>query len=434
MTTTKLATAAAVSLALASASGVATAAITGVPAEAQLGPMVLHDPDAPGGLETYIGLYVPAALGVDTVVQLSAPHVLAGGPTAQTEAAEIHWVLFDENSEKVENGICEVSPGDYVLWTTDAAVQSVQTQQTTATDYLPAGTPSSFCGPSNPKRFGYVVFETDAGANGNDADFAFWAAGAIVDNESVLQGYPSIGTIPMLGMADGFDSGDPAEQPTLVNSVIVDAPFNLGPQDPIAVAPILAGVRMNDSDANQEYVYLQAPIQGVLAGYGVSYHMFWFDRNNPNRSAQTIVWDDQEGDCSDSVKLPRELNIWAYNVYSQVAPGFGIPPSWTYLGNTAFNDPDRHLTDVIAAVQPNPATGYSSETYCRPDYWDAVANANVSYPGALGGYVQYKIAEINDPQPAPGVVNSAAAAWNWQEATSIPGGWATHMTADLGKF
>ena len=116
----KLVTAAAVSLALAGATGSAIAEITGVPAEAQLGPMVLHDPAVAGNLETYIALTVPSNIGTDTVVNLSAPNVLANGPAVQNNFdPRIDWVLFDENSKKVEDGNCEVSPGDTVMWTTD---------------------------------------------------------------------------------------------------------------------------------------------------------------------------------------------------------------------------------------------------------------------------------------------------------------------------
>ena len=59
--------------------------------------------------------------------------------------------------------------------------------------------------------------------------------------------------------------------------------------------------------------------------------------------------------------------------------------------------------------------GYDSATYCLPPYWNANATTIPVYPGALGGYVGYEFDEINDPQPTLGVVNSAAAAFNWQE-------------------
>jgi hypothetical protein len=399
MNMTKYGTAAAMSLALAGGGGLANAEITGVPGEAVLGPMVLTT----GGAETYIGLYVPTTIGMDTVTALSAPHVLAGGPVTQTNfIPEIHWTLFDHRSKKVENGTCEVSPGDYVLWTTDPNVQAVQTEQ--RRELLQAGIlgiPDPVCGPSSDTN-GYVVFQTIPGADGADADFAFWANGAVVLPGGFL-GLPnaSIGTVPMLAMADGADplpvgSGEP----TIGNSVISGGRYLDGiPADPVKYAPILAGIRMNNGDAFDDVVRIQAPIQGPAGGNGISIHAFWFDRNDPDRFPSTLVWDDQEGNCSDSVPLPYELNVWAYNY-----------PSGT-----------RRMTELL--------TGTSWD-YCLPDYW----NPNGFYPGALGGYVEYELQEINDPYPAPGLVNSAMAAWNWQQSVVPNTGWATHMTTDLGKF
>jgi hypothetical protein len=393
----KYGTAAAMSLALAGGSGLATAEITGVPGEAVLGPMVL----TLGGAQTYIGLYVPTTVGMDTVTYLSAPHVLATGPVTQTNfIPEIHWTLFDHMSKKVENGTCEVSPGDYTLWTTDPAVQVVQANQRRGAVVEGFDIPNPVCGPSKATNAGYVVFQTIPGADGDDADFAFWANGAIVLPTGLVLPRTTIGTVPMLAMADGADplpvgSGEP----TIGNSVISGGRYLDGiPNDPLKYAPILAGIRMNNGDILDDVVRLQAPIQGPAAGNGISIHAFWFDRNDPTRVASTQVWDDAEGVCSDYLPLPYELNLWAYN----------------YPGNP------RTVRELI--------TG-STLTYCLPDYWTPFG----IYPGALGGYVEYELPEINEPYPAPGSVNSAMAAWNWQEAFGRAA-WATHMTTDLGKF
>jgi hypothetical protein len=436
MTKTRLSTAAAISLALAGASGVATAEITGIPAEFQLGPMVLHDPAAAGNIETYIALTVPLTIGTDTVLNLAAPNVLANGPVTQTDFdPRIHWVLFDENSEKVENGICEVSPGDTVLWTTDAAVQVVQQQQQTSLGTMDK--PASVCGPSNPGRFNYVVFQTFTGSDGLAADFAFWADGGIVDNSGLLTGNnPAVAAIPMLGGADGADpvpaSSAGNGEPSILNSVINNGVIGNGiASDPVKYAPILSGVRMNDSDANQEFVYLEAPIQGLLAGFGQSLHVFWFDRNNPDRIASVDLWDDQEEFCSFNIPVPRELNLWMYNYDVTVAPN--TASAWANLAGATQNDPNRGLTDIISAVQPNFLFGYNAGNYCLPAFW----NANpfgFGYPGAIGGVANYELDEINDPQPTLGTVNSAAAAFTWQESVVVgAASWSSHAMNDLGK-
>jgi hypothetical protein len=441
--TRKLVTAAAVSLALAGATGSAIAEITGVPAEAQLGPMVLFDPAVVGNIETYIALTVPLNIGNDTVVNLSAPHVLANGPTAQINFdPRIHWTLFDENSDEVEDGECFVSPGDTVMWTTDTALQAIQNAQTAAMQQRKPGTPDSFCGPSSPERFGYVVFQTYQGADGLDADFAFWAQGAIVDSASILAAQPNIGAIPMLGMADGADPSPPGSgQPSIDNSVINNGNIGDGnASNPVKYAPILAGVRMNNSDAVDDLVYMSAPIQGVQLGNAMSLHVFWFDRNDATRVARTDIWDDQEGSCSYNIPMPRELNLWMFN--HRIAAGNLPPitagaPNWANMApaTAVRQDPTRGLTDVISAVKPSILTGYASATYCLPPYWNANVTPDINYLGALGGYVAYEFDEINDPQPVPGVVNSAAAAFNWQEAVLRgPAAWSMHMTIDQGKY
>jgi hypothetical protein len=437
--TRKLVTAAAVSLALAGATGSAIAEITGVPAEAQLGPMVLFDPAVAGNIETYIALTVPTNLGTDTVVNLSAPHVLANGPVAQNNFdPRIYWTLFNENSVKVEDGVCYVSPGDTVMWTTDVGLQAIQIQQSGAMQQRVPGTPDSFCGPSGPSRFGYVLFQTYQGADGLDADFAFWAQGAIVDASAQITNVNSIGAIPMLGMADGADplpSG--SGTPSIMNSVIQSGSYGDGQAtSPAKYAPILAGIRMNNSDAVQDLVYMSAPIQGINLGNAMSLHAFWFDRNDANRIARTNIWDDQEGSCSYNIPMPRELNLWMYNhrIAAGALPAFTAPAWGTYAGG-AFQDPTRGLTSVIDAVQPNVLTGYASATYCLPPYWNANATTIPVYPGALGGYVAYEMDEINSPQPVQGVVNSAAAAFNWQETVvRATVAWSSHMTIDQGKY
>jgi hypothetical protein len=399
--------------------------------------MVLFDPAAAGNLETYIALTVPTTLGTDTVNYLSAPNVLANGPAVQNNFdPRIHWVLFNENSEKIEDGDCFVSPGDTVMWTTDVGLQTIQIQQSGAMQQRVPGTPDSLCGPSGPSRFGYVVFQTYQGADGLAADFAFWAQGGIVNSIPTLSAVPSIGSVPMLGMADGADplpSG--SGTPSILNSVIQSGSYGDGQAtDPAKYAPILAGVRMNNSDAVQDLVYMAAPIQGPQLGFGQSLHVFWFDRNDANRVARTRIWDDQEGVCSYNIPLPRELNLWMFNHRLPAPLPAFTPANWANFA-AGWNDPVRGLTSVIDAVQPNVLTGYNSGTYCLPPYWNANFTTLPPYLGALGGYVSYELDEINDPQPTLGTVNSAAAAFNWQESiVRVAVSWSSHMTTDLGQF
>lgn len=425
-------TATAVSLALAGASGSALAEITAVPGEANLVAMFAS---TPGLAETHVALVVPETIGNDTVIELANPN-FSGGVFPAPQAffdGRIHWTMFDEFSEKIANGICEVSPGDVVIWTTSTAVQAVQQNQTIGMADLNIDAPVSVCGPANfnvgviTAPVGYVVFQTYTGSQGLDADFSFTAQASIIS-----PGLPINGMVPALPMADGADplpSG--SGTPDIVNSVINRGPYGplVRPSDPVKAAPILAGIRMNDSDGVDDFVYMQAPVQGPAAGNGISAHAFWFDRNDNNRIAALTIWDDQEGACSDSLPLPRELNLWAYNV-QVTANTFanGTPPTWANLGAAAPNV-NGQVLDVIPVVT-GPNTGTASRSYCQPPYWNAIGGT--TYPGALLGNVEYQMPEINDPAPIPGLVNSAAAAWNYQQSL-IGGAWAVHLTNDLGK-
>ena len=186
----KLAIAAAVSAAIGGASGIASAAVTGLPGEALLVPMVLAaDGATPAAAATYVALNVPVTIGQDTMINFfTAPHVAPTGSTPVTQTAtggdwRIYWTLFNHRSQKVEDGTCEVSPGDATLWTTDTQVQAAQA--TTRANMLAqgiVGRPSPVCGPSSPARFGYVTFQTIRGADGQDADFAFAGAAGILES------------------------------------------------------------------------------------------------------------------------------------------------------------------------------------------------------------------------------------------------------------
>lgn len=425
-------TATAVSLALAGASSSALAEITAVPGEANL--VAMFAADQAVGVHTYVALIVPETIGDDTVIELANPNFSGGVfPVAQDFFdPRIHWVMYDERSEKILSGTCEVSPGDIVIWTTDGELQQLQTQQERGLADRNIEAPASVCGPVNyanrNKPVGYIVFQTYTGSRGLDADFSFTAQASIIGTG------PINGMVPALPMADG---ADPLPQgsgtPDIVNSVINQGPYG-SPRasDPVKVAPILAGIRMNNSDSIDDFVYMEAPIQGPAAGSGVSAHAFWFDRNDSNRVATLNIWDDQEGVCNDTLPLPRELNLWAYNVSLQqqvVGTAWG---RWDANTNIALNQ-NGEMLDIINLVTGSP-NNIKPRAYCEPPYWNPAGVTlpviTDAYPGALLGNVNYQLPEINKPAPIPGLVNSAAVAWNYQQ---IPGGWSVHLTNDLGK-
>lgn len=440
----KLLLASSVCAAMASVAGVANAAIVGVPGEALLVPLMLTDAEefGAGQIETYVALQVPTNLGTDTVLNDYIDiHTSAAGVVTDNTPTDprIHWTVYDIRSQPLEDGICEVSAGDMTVWSTNPNVAgtggvSVQARQRAGLQDIAFNGPSPICGPSVRPRFGYVVFQTFEGSDGNVADFAFAGqAGA-----SIVPFYNAVISIPVMPMADGADSE--GEVPTFLNSVVVAPSFDTGnAKDPIHVAPIAAGIRMNDSDAINEDVVTQMPIPGPadpITPWAMAMHVSWFDRNGPTPT-HSRVWDDMEASCSDPYDLGNELNIWVYNQQTAPIGGVPVPASWTNAFSGANVGPGvvpagrgGGKTDLISVVAGGQFGVPRGGTYCATSYWlpDVVVN---NYPGALGGYVEYSFNEFNTPAPVLGLVNSAAVQFAVVEGAA--GFWTTHMATDLGK-
>jgi hypothetical protein len=354
--------------------------------------------------------------------------------------------MFDEKSVKVDDGTCDVSPGDMTLWTTDANVKYWQGKQRAG--ILSSGVqgiPDPVCGPGDSirPRFAYVIFQTLPGADGLDADFAF--TGEAMVRASV---YGATFGVPVLPMADGADplpvgSGTPA----FLNELISGGTYNDGvPFQPLKYAPIIAGIRMNDADSVAEQVVTQMPLPGPAGGSGLALHVHWFDRNDANRGAFNDIYDDMEGQCSETWPLPNELNLTMYNQsITAKPPGTVYSSGWGNV-DEGFNT-DGSKINVIASVEPEFGKGFGPAPYCIPDYWEANSFGATEYPGALVGYVESRIAEINSPDPSIlGKVNSASVQFSAVEdlgggymagSASVNGGyssgWSSHLATDLGK-
>jgi hypothetical protein len=435
MKSKKLLLASSICAAFAGVSGIANAGIPAVPGEALLVPLVLTSGPTGDGpyTNTYVGLRVPLTIGTDTVInEYTAPNTTTAGISTVQDLDDprIYWAMFDATSVKIADGTCDVSPGDMTLWTTDGNVRQVQLAQRAgilATGVQ--GIPDPVCGPATTlrPRFAYVVFQTISGADGQVADFAFTA-------EAMARAgiYDATISVPVLPMADGADplpvgSGTPA----FLNEVISGGTYgDTIPFQPLKYAPIIAGIRMNDADGNlAEQVVTQMPIAGPAGGSGLSLHVHWFDRNDSSRVAFNDIYDDMEGQCSETWPLPRELNLTMYN--QSVAADKNVPAKtgWDRV-DSGFNQNGAKV-DVIGAV----TAGAGSVGYCPPDYWDknSIGIGGTNYPGALVGYVESRINEINNPLPAPGQVNSASAQFSAVEDLDNSGGWSSHLATDLGK-
>jgi hypothetical protein len=440
----KLALGTVMSVALTGIGGTATAAIPGILGEAALVPVVLSGNPDNAPIHTYVGIYVPENVGYDTITALyTAPHAAAVSNTQSFEGTDaIFWTLFDKNSKKIEDGYCDASPGDIVLWSTDPVTQTAQQAQRRGLLQegilgLPDGVPDPVCGPTNTSwRFGYLVIQTHAGATRQDADFAFSGYAAVVENGVLAVTQPiSMASIPVMPMADGADPVpyDPDSQPQRGNEVIQFPGADDIASVPDKVAPVISGNRMNNADGDDfDTVLIEAPIQGPLSNWGRSIHFFWFDRNNEDRVAYIKGWDDHEGACTNGKPMPRELDIVVYNHQVNVT-GLGVGSGWGNLAVPTLcknSCAQGYRTQLIEAVEPPLLGGYRSDEYCEPPYWNAIGTGQFAYPGAIQGNVRYQFDEEGEPTD---VVNAAMVGFNWQESMRYGGeAWSRHMSTGLG--
>jgi hypothetical protein len=411
----------------------AFAMVTGVSGEGALVPLMLNDNlnDGPGATNTYVELRVPQTIGLDMVLNVyTTPHVAPGGaPVAQASSDfRIHWVIYDWQSRVVSSGYCPVSPGDTVLWSTDNQLYQAQAA---AQALPPTGTPTPMaCGPASnlSARVGYVVFQTVAGAKGLTADFAFTGNAWIID-QNIAQNTPALMSVPVMPLADGADPAQvipnqgqkcTSTQVTLTNNIINPGTQPHQVTDPCQVAPIAAGVRMNNGDGiNAYYVDVSGAVQQTLSvPLGYSLHAFWFDRNNAARSAYTWIWDEHEQYCNQYVDLPWEVNVWVYNMENSPIPA-NTPAGW---GNLGPSPAPLQMTDLVKAVtSAGPAT--VSAPYCAPPYMAQT----------FLGVAEYQILEEGDtPAWAGQGPSSAAVMFTAQESMVSNDAWTYSPMAARG--
>lgn len=425
----------AIALATSAVVGVAAmpayATITGVPGEALLVPLAFNDDNA-NRHETYVQIIIPETLGRDLVINTyTGTHVtpLDGALTYQADTVanaggefKIHWVYFDENSETVESGDCYGSPGDSVIWSSNGVFNS---EQAAIDADLPAAysdAPTSVCGtriPSPEGDIGYVVFQTDEGSKGYDADFMMVGTAWIVDDyvEEIPGPDEQLLAVPVIPLVDGEDKPGTNEQPSLrINEVITHLAGQLGGvKNPARLAPLVGGVRMNNGDGIVEEVVLTAGIQGNWNSneQGYSLHAFWLDREAANRKARAFIWDEHEQKCNDSFDIPDEVNVYVFNMNVLLAQ----PAGWNKVDN-GFRQ-NKRVTNLVKALKVN---GYNDDPYCATPGWDYTVQ----------GYAQYFILEQDDVHER---LTSAGVFFEAQEDNnrfSDRDAWTTAMMGALG--
>jgi hypothetical protein len=354
---------------------------------------------------------------VDTVFSYTAPHTAptnANGRELPDAAAldarnapHIHWVFMDANSHHVINGDFPVTADDVVVFDWQQIVTA---------------------NPDLSDQTGYLVFTTNAGWNGQAANFSFFADAYFVTDANVGapdgQDFYSSVNIPALPLADGNDDG--ATIPTLDNNVII----SVG-QDAI-VSPLVSGIRTSIVNTKDEFTVVDLELANGNANPfstntqdAASLLVVWNDRNATNWSRVGVnVFDHDEHECSSFLRLPYELNVtWV--------PYGGWPNAGTDTGYDndypGFIDQDIHGT--------NDPQGFVSRL-CDPTT-SGVNPESFTQFRLEGGFVKVRLPEpMADGQTA--VQQSAAAAFtiNFGLDANAGQGYATETVLghDRGKF
>ena len=437
----KLASSAAVAAALATGSMSAHAIITGVPGEAFLVPFAVATPQGNaaladpiyGELDTIVRIVVPASIGRDTVLDFTAPHTsptnpVAGGAKELPEAAAlapdggqnfIHWTFMDSRSRHLLNGQFPVTADDVAVFDWQNIVTA--NQQVSGVS-------------------GYLVFQTLAGFNGEDANFSFFADAYFVtganQNGGFFDDFWSSVNIPALPLADGADT---TAAPTLNNNVVVGA----ATLDTL-VSPLVSGIRTSIVDATNQWSVVDLELaNSTLQPFGQvqqqvgSLLVVWSDRNATNWASIGVdVFDNDENRCSASITLPNELNlVWVPSASVQEGGGGGTGSNVFY--NTSG---PSFLGNRIGG---STATQGSLSYLCAPitDDNNGITPLSFAESRLNGGFVKMRLPE---PKAAgqTAVEASAAAAFTinfnfGNTANPNPAfGWVseTVLGHDRGKF
>jgi hypothetical protein len=396
----KLALTAGITAALAGISMPTYAIIEGATGEALLVPFVVYaDGVTAGGpiaINTIVELTVPGSVGHDTIPNnFTASHTTPTNNVINTTEPvgnfaprnknlpaslgttgvnNIHWYFFNSRSEHKLNGTIPVSADLFYLFNWGDVVLGQQ--------------------PSLTGVKGYLIFGTDAARTGAAADFSMFGDAFLVqpDTGGLVASYANV---PVLPLNDGIDAGTAV---TVNNQVIYDQPSQI----PSQASPLISGMRTNYSDGKKDSTMFDLTLSNRNLP---TVHVFWNDLNQ-GATAQVVVYDDTEKNCSMTIPLLNELNVtW-------------ISPTALFLPPAAKADPK----------DPN-APGWidNNLTACRP-------SASNSAPG----FIRYVIPEPLDTNI--GTPESAAVAFSFQfqqnvgsnQTTTLPS--STALGHELGKF
>ena len=304
----KLMLASGVATALAGLSMPTHAIIEGAAGEALLVPFVLYsnpdrnplqllDPKAnftEPSVNTLVMVTTPSAVGVDTIPNFyTAPNTTPTNVAPVNEqfdpdlgetgdySAGIHVYFFDERSVEALNFRVPVSPDDMTLINWGNEVENRNQ------------------GLEGVK--GYMVITNDK-PNGQwrqAAKFSMFGDAWVIwpTNIGLIDS-----KIPVLPMSDGADTTG-VTIPTRVNNVIHNSNGGI-----VAASPLASGMRTNRSNGNglADYTLFDLTMSNRFLP---TLHVIWVDENI-GQANTSYVYNDQEQDCSMTLPIANELNVY----------------------------------------------------------------------------------------------------------------------------
>lgn len=363
----KLMLASGVATALAGLSMPTHAIIEGAAGEALLVPFVLYsNPDrtplqfdlTEPSVNTLVMVTTPSAVGVDTIPNFfTAPNTTPTNvaPVVETfdpdlgetgeYTAGIHVYFFDERSVEALNFRIPVSPDDMTLinWGNEVenrnqALEGVKGYMVITND-KPNG---QWRQAAKFSMFGdaWVIWPTNIG---------------LIDSK-----------IPVLPMSDGADTTG-VTIPTRVNNVIHNSNGGI-----VAASPLASGMRTNRSNGNglADYTLFDLTMSNRFLP---TLHVIWVDENI-GQANTSYVYNDQEQDCSMTLPIANELNVYWTSIPT-------LFPGQECLLNPINNQPITITADVCTAPYTDGINGPDDplvpDEIAYPNCWDFTENPAV---------------------------------------------------------
>jgi len=296
----------------------AVAVYQGVAGEALLVPLAVVDTTR--GVNTVINIKVPARIGPATIPNNhTAPHTSPSNVALPSgQQVTLHWYFLDKKGKLLVDSQVHPLPQQLFRFDLNRTLNGLGVLKILN------------------KTPGYLVFTTESGAKGHDADFNMFG-------EARIYIHKAVGEIPVIAMADGADSPGSGLTPTPGNEVVETGQG----AKVLAVSPLSAGMstagglsEVDNTDSTEKFVGFDlnvgAATEQTSAIRNPTLLVIWNDRNNYYwEETPANVYNGNGQKCSSTLDLNNMVN--AYWIHS----GYG--EEWDhadYFGTTQLCDPN----------------------------------------------------------------------------------------------